>query len=121
MGRTFPIKLPMPDGAPFQGEAPLRVKTLHAPEFVLMGWLMPPDRSLEDVLADLLLERDQHEQDCALWLERLERAVRTERFNGLWVYEPKASMFGLPNDASRCNIAQAYCQQVSLGTRACCS
>lgn len=82
MGGTFPINLPMPDGALFRGEAPLRVKTLHPPEFVLMGRLMPPDRSLEDVLADLVLERDQHEQDCAPWLERLERAVRTQRFNG---------------------------------------
>jgi hypothetical protein len=117
MGKTFPINLPMPDGSFFQGEAPLRVKTLHAPEFVLMGWLMPPDRSLEDVLADLVLERDQHEQDCAPWLQRLERAVRTQRFNGFWVYEPTASMFGLPDDASRREIAQAYRQQVSEGAR----
>lgn len=115
MGRTFPINLPMPDGTIFQGEAPLRVKTHHDPEFVLMGWLMPPDRSLEDVLADLVLERDQHEQDCAPWLERLERAVRTQRFNSFWVYEPTASIVGLPTDASRRDVAQAYRQQVSEG------
>lgn len=110
MGQAFPIELEMPDGTFFKGEAPIRGKTTWPPEFVLMGWLNPPDRSLTEVIQQLLDERDQHEEKCARWIARLERAVRTQRFNDFWIYEPPAATLGLPKDASRAEIAQAYRQ-----------
>lgn len=109
MARRCPVSLDLPDGSRFDGDAPIRSNAKYSPEFVLMGWLRPPERTLEEIVAELLHERDQHEAASAPWLARLERALETERFNSFWVYEPKPSWFhlGLPDDASRAEIGQA--------------
>jgi len=108
MGRTFPIHLQMPDGSLFQGDAPIRGGAAAWADFVLMAWLHPPDRALDAVLADLVRQRDDHENAHAPWLARLERALETQRFNGFWVYAPSARSVGLPDSVPRAEVARAY-------------
>jgi len=117
MVRRCPVSLNLPDGSRFEGDAPIQSNAKYSPQFVLMGWLRPPERTLEEIVAQLVQERDQHEAECAPWVARLERALETERFNSFWVYEPQPSWFrlGLPADATRAEIGQAFRQAVKEG------
>lgn len=101
MARRCPVSLELPDGSRFDGDAPIRSNAKYSPQFVLMGWLRPPERTLEEIVTQLIRERDEHEADSAPWVSRLERALETERFNLLLGLRAQAVLVS-SGDTRRC-------------------